>query len=197
DGDILAFFITNLPLISWLNSLVKHFSFDHSHFAFLRPDRVDLSALIRWIFQGFSERNRLHSAPKRIVFEMNSIIRCIFAVLLAVNVANALQCYLCVEGRNMKCTWETRTCPGADTACFKMSLIDPEGYEITTRGCLDLIQSCERELKALKDVYDRNGIGFFHATCTTCQGNKCNSATKLTGFAFFGLVFATAAFLLQ
>ncbi|XP_050513290.1 uncharacterized protein LOC126888892 [Diabrotica virgifera virgifera] len=145
---------------------------------------------------------------------MASTLTTIVAVLLVINGAYALECYKCNSQDKTLCKWgltsflqDTEQCSSVLGAvfspkCYKITAKSKGGSEYIARGCMatGLGGGCSAMAKTLSwfssAVSSDDPDSLQVLGCETCETDKCNSATKLTGFAFIGLVLSAMAFLM-
>ncbi|XP_030759698.1 uncharacterized protein LOC115885074 [Sitophilus oryzae] len=137
---------------------------------------------------------------------MASFLTFAVALILAVNAANGLKCYSCNSKDSTACGWglasftySTEECQSAGflnalvgPKCYKIEAKDDQGNSYIARGCQNPPAfGCEAIAKTAGWLSGET----YQSSCSTCETDKCNSATKLTGFTVFGLLLATLAFL--
>ncbi|XP_072392955.1 uncharacterized protein [Diabrotica undecimpunctata] len=139
----------------------------------------------------------------------------VFTVLLVINGAYGLQCYSCNSQDKTSCKWgltsflqNTEECTTAgildalfSPKCYKITAKSKSGGEYIARGCLQPgAVGCSAIAKTISwfssAVSSDDPDSLQVLGCETCETDKCNSATKLTGFAFIGLVLSAMVFLL-
>lgn len=144
---------------------------------------------------------------------MASILPCI-VILFMITTAQGLKCYSCNSKDSVSCKWgltsftyNTEECTSAglldsiiSPKCFKITAQNKEGAEYIGRGCLPPgTVGCSQMATVvgwLSSASSDSSEALSNLSCETCETDKCNSATKLTGFAFIGLILSAIAFLL-
>ncbi|XP_018571683.1 uncharacterized protein LOC108911270 [Anoplophora glabripennis] len=135
------------------------------------------------------------------------------ALLLALSTANALKCYNCNSKDSATCSWgltsftyNTEECASAGLLdsvigpkCYKIAAENKEGGEYIARGCLPPgTIGCNAIASAIGWISSQSSNdadSLKNLNCYTCDSDKCNSAQRLTGVTFIGLILAAAIFL--
>ncbi|XP_057656675.1 uncharacterized protein LOC130894103 [Diorhabda carinulata] len=135
-------------------------------------------------------------------------------ILFMVTTAHGLKCYSCNSKDSVSCKWglasftyNTEECTSVgifdsliSPKCYKITAQNKEGSEYIARGCLPPgTFGCGQMAKLVGWVSyasDNSDNSLNNLSCETCETDKCNSATKLTGFALIGLILSSIAFLL-
>ncbi|XP_017786680.1 PREDICTED: uncharacterized protein LOC108569588 [Nicrophorus vespilloides] len=140
----------------------------------------------------------------------------VLSILLVINSALALECYVCDSSKSVTCKYsllsfmqDSQKCNigSSDgflgsiasiipTNCVKLVGKDHNGNEYVSRGCAPStgpINSCNAIAKAIMTFSDTQELAALD--CYTCNTDKCNSATKIGGMTIFGLLAACILFL--
>ncbi|KAG5877882.1 hypothetical protein JTB14_028081 [Gonioctena quinquepunctata] len=127
---------------------------------------------------------------------MAYIIPSVLALLFVINTAYGLTCYTCESNGNHQCSWNTEVCDETlmRSECFIIDVPTPDGNKYTKRGCLPT-GSCDTVTHGVKALLG-NLAPNIEITCHTCTGDKCNSASSLTGFTILGFILSAVVFVL-
>nr|CAH7749191.1 unnamed protein product [Callosobruchus chinensis] len=142
---------------------------------------------------------------------MASSILFALAVIFTATAVNGLTCYSCNSKENALCsygftslTYSSQQCESAgfidniiSQKCFKITAEGKDGSSYIARGCLPpATVGCSAIAKTIGWISGLdNQDGLRNLQCDTCETDKCNSATKLTGFTILGLVISSFLFM--
>ncbi|KAJ3623741.1 hypothetical protein MTP99_017408 [Tenebrio molitor] len=136
----------------------------------------------------------------------------ILAFLMTISTAFALTCYKCDSSQSKLCnygigsfTYDTVNCDeeaggGVLTnwipkQCVKLVAKDKDGKEYIARGCMPSVGSACRGIAKTLSFFSSLEGEIEDMDCFPCDGDKCNSATKFSGYTLLGVVLAAIAFL--
>nr|CAI5836047.1 unnamed protein product [Callosobruchus analis] len=143
---------------------------------------------------------------------MASTILLALAVLFTATAVNGLTCYTCNSKDNALCsygftslTYSSQECASAGVIdniisqkCYKITAEGKDGSSYIARGCLPpATVGCSAIAQAVGWIsnMDNSQDGLRNLQCDTCVTDKCNSATKMTGFTILGLVISSLLFM--
>ncbi|CAH1954185.1 unnamed protein product [Acanthoscelides obtectus] len=142
---------------------------------------------------------------------MASTMLLALAVLFTATAVNGLTCYNCDSKNNALCSYGFTSLTYASQECSSAGFIDniisPKCYKITAegkdgssyiaRGCLPpATVGCSAMAKAIGWISNADSQdGLRNLQCDTCETDKCNSATRMTGFTIVGLVISSFLFM--
>ncbi|CAG9767450.1 unnamed protein product [Ceutorhynchus assimilis] len=144
---------------------------------------------------------------------MASFIPYFVALALAVNAAAALECYNCNSKESAACKWgftsftyNTEKCGSAGfldsivgAKCFKITAKNKKGEDYIARGCMNPpavgCQVLAKTVGWISDQSSNDPDALSELDCQTCDSDKCNSASKISGFTLLGVLLAVFAFL--
>ncbi|XP_018327984.1 uncharacterized protein LOC108738868 [Agrilus planipennis] len=147
---------------------------------------------------------------------MANLMLGIVSFLLALNTALAITCYSCDSSKGGNCNWgflsftySTVDCNAKDEnggflsaigsvipqKCYKLVGVDKQNNEYVSRGCVTStgpIDSCQY----LAEVANFLKPGDLQSLqCSSCNTDKCNSASKFASATIAAVLFASFVFL--